>query len=748
MRIFLVFVCLVLLTTSHVIGQQNTRLTLKDKVCGRTVSYAHVVGEYLPPATGNSLAGMTDDQGVVSFSISSPIVIRTSFIGYLSAVDTLYPGKDRVLMLDPTVYNVDEVVVTGQIAPERVDKSIYKVKTIGSVTINQKAANNLSELLSGELNIRSTRSNIFGSGIQMQGMGGEHVKYLVDGVPVIGRQNGELDLDQMNMQNIDHVEIIEGPMSVIYGSNALAGVINLITKRPDRQKYTVSGEAYTESVGVYNFALSGSYAKGRNSVSFNGSRNFFGGFSVSDAPRYMEWNPKLQYDGDASYMYFTKKTSVKLTLGYFNEEIRDYGNPSPIFNWDKAFDKYYFTTRWTGRGEVNQRVFKTGNVNLVTAYSYYNRTKNTYIKDLTTLDKELYVGIDTQDTSWFDNFLFRPVFNNSLSSELLKYQLGLDLNYESGGGKRVENNRQEIGDYAAFLSIAYTPLPQISIQPGVRLIYNTKYNAPMVYSLNVKWNIREELILRGSMAKGFRAPSLKELYLFFVDVNHNVVGNPDLIAETSLNLSTDLTYNTKTAAAYNWGIDFGMYYNHLKNKIQLAKVSDDPLTYSYINIDQNYTQGFDFKFNNRVYPWLKLALGYGVTGRKLENSTLAEDKGFFYSSDFTAQSNISFVRSGLEFSVYYKFNGAYPELLLDASDQLSISTVEAYNTLDANVSRWFYKRRLNIQVGAKNLFDNTDVNVSGSAGGGSGHSGGGSSSAMPVAWGRTFFVKLQFNIGQ
>ncbi len=744
MKGFLVLVGLVLLTYCNVWSQQ-TRLTLKDKVSKRPVAFAHVIGDPIASTRGKTVAATTDMNGVVNFSITSPIKISTSFIGYLPASDTLYPGKDLVVYLEPTVYNVDEVVVTGQISPERVDKSIYKVKTLGTLTISQKAANNLTELLSGELNIRSKKSNVYGSSIMMQGMGGEHVKFLVDGVPVIGRQNGELDLDQMNMQNVDHVEIIEGPMSVIYGSNALAGVINVITKRPDRQKVSLSGEAYTESVGVYNFAATGSLSKGKNSVSFNGSRNFFGGFGVSDAPRYMEWNPKLQYDADASYMFHTQRTTAKITLAYFDEEIRDQGNPSPIFNYDKAFDKYYFTKRWTGRGEWNQKVFKSGNLNLVSAYSYYSRAKNTYIKDLTTLDKTLYVGVDSQDTTWFDNLLIRPVFSNTTPYELLQYQLGFDLNHESGGGKRVDNERQEIGDYAAFLSIAYTPIPQLSIQPGIRAIYNTKYNAPLVYSLNVKYNIREELILRASVAKGFRAPSLKELYLYFVDINHNVVGNPDLIAETSVNASADLTYNTKTAAAYNWGFDFGVYYNHMKNQIQLAKVSDDPLTYSYVNVDQFYTQGFDLKFNNRVYPWLKLVLGYGITGRRLVNNDMKDNMDFSYSNDVTAQSNISWTKTGLEFSVYYKYNGAFPELVIGNDDQIYISTIEAYNTLDANVSRWFFKRRLNIQAGAKNLFDNTDVNTGGYSGGGTAHSSGGSGS-VPVGWGRTFFLKLQFNI--
>ena len=742
MKLFLVFICLALLTALTMSGQQTTKLTLQDKVSGVHVAYAHVLAEILPPAKGKSITQMTNEKGEAEFSISSPVRVSTSFIGYVQAIDTLYPGKAITLLLQPLVYNVDEVVVTGQISPERVDKSIYKVQTLGTMTINQKAANTLSDLLSGELNIRTTHSSVFGSSVMMQGMGGEHVKFLIDGVPVIGRQNGELDLDQMSMQNVDHVEIIEGPMSVIYGSNALAGVINVITKSPDRRKASLGGEVYIESVGVYNLALSGSYSKGKSSVSFNGSRNFFSGFSVVDTSRNKEWNPKLQYDSDISYLYTAKKTTAKITLGYFNELIRDYGDPSPIFNWDKALDRYFYTNRLTARGEFNQKVFKTGNLNVVSAYSYYNRVKNTYLKNLTNLEKSIYIGDDAQDTTWFDNFLIRPVFSNSRPNELLKYQMGFDINYERGGGKRVDDQQQEIGDYAAFLSLAYTPLPQISIQPGIRVIYNTQYEAPLVYSLNLKWNILEELIVRGSLAKGFRAPSLKELYLYFVDSNHEVRGNPNLIAETSMNYSMDITYNTQTAAAYNWGIDFGLFYNHMRNKIELAKNSGGNLAYTYVNIDQYYTQGFDLKFNNRVYPGLKLILGYGVVGRKLLNNTMINGGKFHYSNDFTVQSNVTWRQTGLEFSTFFKYNGSFPELILQESGRLDIRTINSYNTLDINVSRWFLQRSLNVQVGAKNLFDVTNVSSSGYTESETAHSGTGS----PLDWGRTYFVKLQFNI--
>jgi outer membrane receptor for ferrienterochelin and colicins len=115
---------------------------------------------------------------------------------------------------------VDEVVVTGQYKAIKADKSIYKVDVINNTQIKSKAANNLAELLSTELNLRTSMDASLGTNISIQGLSGEHVKILVDGIPVIGRQSGILDLSQVVLSNVDHIEIVEGPMSVIYGSNA------------------------------------------------------------------------------------------------------------------------------------------------------------------------------------------------------------------------------------------------------------------------------------------------------------------------------------------------------------------------------------------------------------------------------------------------------------------------------------------------------------------------------------------------
>jgi len=114
---------------------------------------------------------------------------------------------------------------------------------------------------------------------------------------VIGRLDGNIDLSQINLSEVDHVEIVEGPMSVIYGSNALAGVINIITKENRRSSLMSGFESYYESVGVYN--LNGNFSMNRKNhgIGINFGRNFFGGYSIEPDARSKQWKPKEQYNG-------------------------------------------------------------------------------------------------------------------------------------------------------------------------------------------------------------------------------------------------------------------------------------------------------------------------------------------------------------------------------------------------------------------------------------------------------------------
>src|SRR5258708_4997746 len=122
-----------------------------------------------------------------------------------------------------------EIVVTGQYKPQSVKNSVYQVKVITREKNQKTGASKLQDVINNKLNIRFAQDNATGgSGISMLGLKGQNVKILVDGLPMTGRQgtSNEIDINQVDINSIERIEIIEGPMSVIYGADALGGVIN------------------------------------------------------------------------------------------------------------------------------------------------------------------------------------------------------------------------------------------------------------------------------------------------------------------------------------------------------------------------------------------------------------------------------------------------------------------------------------------------------------------------------------------
>ncbi|QLH45184.1 MAG: TonB-dependent receptor plug domain-containing protein [Bacteroidota bacterium] len=212
-------------------------------------------------ANQSVVQGYSDSLG--TFTLKMPhfrVQLRCSLLGYSSFSKQINPsdlttgagGPEYTVLLERNVQNIQEVVVTGQAQPVLAKQSIYKVNTISAEQIAQRGAVNLGDVLGFEMNQLINNDNILGSSVSMGGLGGQNVKILVNGIPVAGRENGNIDLGQLNMNNIKRVEMIQGPMSVMYGSNALGGVINLITNTPTR-KLNFNVRTYLESIGRYNF---------------------------------------------------------------------------------------------------------------------------------------------------------------------------------------------------------------------------------------------------------------------------------------------------------------------------------------------------------------------------------------------------------------------------------------------------------------------------------------------------------------
>jgi outer membrane receptor for ferrienterochelin and colicins len=737
-RYTLVWLLLLLWLPISLFSQQTVTITVLDKESKEPVQFAHLCFE--DKKSGKQYYQLSDSKGQVSQAIQGPTVLATSVMGYKTRMDTLTASGTLTLLLEPSFFDMDEVVVTAQMSPKKADQSIYQVKVLNSKLISEKAATNLSDLLSGELGLRISQDGALGSSMSMNGLSGEHVKILIDGVPVIGRNNGNIDLSQLNLNNVDHIEIVEGPMSVQYGSNALAGAVNIITKENLRNKLLASVNAYYESVGVYNANATLSINKNKNSFSLNGGRNFFGGYSEADTSRSQQWKPKEQYFTDAYYIFKKDKLKLRLDGKYFKETIQNKGEIRGLYDiW--ALDSYFLTDRLTSKAQLSFPIREHSTFDIMTSWSGYKRTKNTYRKDMTTLDESLASDPSLQDTTTFSSWLSRGNYVWQPKSEVIALQSGFDLNYEKGEGRRILNSSQDIGDYAAFFSAQYNPTKKISLQPGLRIAYNTKYNAPLVPSINFKVSPSEKLDFRLSYVRGFRSPSLKELYLYFVDINHDVRGNPDLKAENSHNFNFSVQYDYERNSNF-YGFEFNTFSNIINSKIDL--VNDTANIYTYANINEFRSLGYNLKYKYRMHPRLNVTFGISQTGIYSSISELSHAlDNYIFSTDIVSEFRYDLFKYGINLSVFYKYNGKYPYYYLDSDDEIALGYMNSYNSLDVTLSKSFFKKNLVLSLGGKNLFNVTNIPRAGA--GAAAHAGGEGSS--PVAWGRTFFMGLNYKFG-
>lgn len=702
-----------------------------------------------------SFGKTSNDKGIVTFhsneddsTLYTLMSYAAGFEKYSKVMMGIEVNHLKRIYLLPVNMNLGEVVITAQYTPTQVDQSVQKVQIIDRKKIDEMGAVNLKDVMSNQLNVRLQQDNVLGSGMSLQGVSGENIKILMDGVPVIGRLNGNIDMSQINLNNVDHIEFIEGPLSVQYGTNALAGTINIISKRAISKKLTADLTSYYESIGTYNLNGGLTFYHKKNYIQVTGGRNYFDGWNPDDTPfyfakshiadstRYKQWKPKEQYFAGLSYQYNFKKLTAGFKSNYFNEAIINRGYPRAPYA-ETSFDDYYYTKRFDNSIFLNGILSKNWKINSLLAYNYYSRIKKTVYKDLTTLDETLSGNSSDQDTSIFTLIMSRASFTHVKDSSKFNYELGYDVNYESALGKRIDKQIQYMGDYAGFATLEYRPYARLILKPGLRYSYNTIYKTPVVPSFNVKWSLNSRHLLRASYARGFRAPSLKELYFLFVDINHNIIGNQDLKAEQSDNYS--IAYNYKEVFnELKLIVDVSVFYNDIYNLITLAQTSGTE--YSYVNIGKYKTTSTQLNAKVKYKQW-SIQAGGTYTGRYNELSKTNGVPVYNYSPEAQLNGSYNFKKQKLTASFFYKYNGKLPGYAL-VNNEVQQTFVSDYHTMDATLSKLFLNEKIGLTIGCKNIFDVKNLATSAVSSGV--HSS--SSSSMPLSTGRNYFIKLSFNL--
>ncbi len=734
------------------VAHGQTTITILDDT-GRPLPSAHVIFKEMQGQSETTMLVDMDGKATIpaSFTGQHPrFILRATYLGFKATADTVNADADIIIRMKPDPFALEQVVVTAQYAPTSTDKAIHSTKVIDRKRMEAQAAVTLRDALQKETNMRISQDNILGSGISMQGISGQNVKILVDGVPMIGRLDGNIDLSQINLNNIERIEIVEGPLSVNYGTDALAGTINLITKKDQTDDLQVGLHAYYESVGQYNTDGRIGISRGKHSGSVSGGRNYFGGWSagqpffafpeqtVADSSRFRSWKPKEQWFGQAQYRYQAERWSVRAYGDIFREEILNRGRPrGPFFT--SAFDDTYQTARYNGGLDADVRIGKHHHAKVLASYNDFERVKNSWFRDLTTLEALPVPSVTEHDTSRFTLWMSRGTFARAKAGAKFNYEAGYDINVETAYGRRITDGQQTIGDYAFFGSMEYSPIAKLTIRPGVRWGYNSAYAAPATPSLHVRWEVGK-FTVRASYARGFRAPSLKELHFEFVDINHNITGNTELMAEHSDNVTVNLRWKflrDQTALR----LELGGYYNDIRNLITLG-LRPGTQEYTYINVGLFRTVGAQFNTHLRFHH-LTADIGGAYVGRYNVLSESLTAPMFSFSPEFRGAITYDVQPWKLSISLFYNYIGVLPTYLTDGEGGVRIGQQDDYHLMDLTLAKTLWKGRITWSIGAKNLLDVTQVNAAGGTGGA--HSSGGG--AVPVAWGRSVFMGVKFNVG-
>lgn len=659
--------------------------------------------------------------------------------------------------------DLKEVTVTGQYQPQSLRNSVYQTRVISAESIRLRAATNIQQVLNTELGFRFSNDLTLGtSDIQMMGMSGRNVKILLDGVPMVDRSDTRESLNQIDINTVERIEIVEGPLSVSYGTDALAGVINIITKKQGKETLNINARVQEETVGkAYSpfskdglhmqHAGAGWQNKGWNILG-GLSHNDFGGFNVPGAIATADeiaantnrWKPKEQWLANTRLGYSKDNFNVWYRLNYVDETIDSKGGYNP--NNYKATNQKYITNRYTqalqGDYRFSDRLQLTG----VLGYANLKRTTRSVVHDYTTGEEVLSGAEGEQDISKFRSTNIRSTVQYKLSG-LVSFQPGVEVNLDEADGARIKGSPR-IYDYAFFISSELKIIKDVTIRPGFRLIKNSVYDAPPVIpSLHTKIRLNDLFDLRFGYASGFRSPALRELYYDFFDASHSIMGNPNLKAEQSNSFTASLSLAENKSEDLRFRSVLSGFYNRFRNRIDFGLYTADPTITTLINIAKYKTTGGTFE-NTLYLKNFQVSLGFSYIGTYNQYSGSAAQYGespeFVWSPEINSNLTYLFAKAGTSVNLAFKFTGKRPVYEISSVndlEQVRLAKVGSYSIADLMFTKNIL-HSLTLNAGVKNLFDISSLSntalVSSAA-----HSTG--SGPVPLSYGRSYVIGLSFN---
>lgn len=552
---------------------------------------------------------------------------------FVVAVLLVLPVKAQQEGVDSVEFrqDIDAVVVTGTGTEHKQADAPVQTEVIHREEIERFGSASLTHILSGLLPSFDFSRSDMGIAMQMGGLGGAYILVLVDGKRLVSNFGGQPDLDLVNPSRIDRIEIVKGAASALYGSDAIAGVINIITKRAHTD-FSVSN---TTRVGSYLDALQA------NALQFtvgpftsltdfilkhcNGWQNT----TYEDPNRYerpvtnsINKTSNEYTDWKVAQLLEWRRRGYTINAGgsYYRKDIH---RPTGVPDY-KTFDFRYRNAT----ADLGVRVPIGGGHQLTADFCYsmhayyYIYTAETWTRHYDRTGKEMMFPYFPGDYSLESNAQravghAKGVFSFPYSNQL---SVGFDAEYHwLIAPQRLERESQ--GDFtgAFYAQNEWLPLKNFNVTAGFRLTGHRAFKLRFTPKVSVLWRLND-FCLRAAYSEGFKTPSIKELHYRYVRqmaLVVLVVGNPNLKPQSSRYVSASVEY-----AIPRFEINVTGYANFLDNMITLVTVprSEAPgdllVTYApsrvrmYKNMDKARTYGCDVNIRWRVVDKLTLRGSY------------------------------------------------------------------------------------------------------------------------------------------
>lgn len=584
----------------------------------------------------------------------------------------------------------EEIVVSASRTEQARNETTAPVGVIDRAEIEASGATTVAELLRTVPGVQVVPTH-GGDGLRLQGFDPQHSLVLVDGRPVAGRVDGTLDLSRLLLADVERIEIVPGPSSALYGSEALGGVVNIVSRRK-------AGKPRIDAslrVGSRRLAEGNAYFSAGNGTFSGGA-----GADVQFQDGYDFDTADVATDGDAIDDLGTRGWIRVRPPGAFT------------FEGDLAYrkrDRTGIDASATGAVFDRRTLEESADASLATQYwpgtQHLSRLQvaGTSWRQQALSDQR---DSDVQDT--YDETLDRRAlayfsYRWVTGSHVLVGGIdGTAESLDSGRLTRGTANRERLALYAQD-DWRVLPEPRFSLSPGARVDFDTQFGVHGTPHLAARFDPVHQVSLQVSAGAGFRAPEFKELYLAFdhSSFGYVVEGNAALRPESSWGATSELKW--RPAGPLSAGA--GGWWHEVSNLIDVDLLAEGGAggvaTYTYVNINEAVMRGLTGSVGWDFAKPANIQASYTFTdARDRSDDAVLEGRArHTVAGSLTTEP----LRVPVSLSVRGEWVGPRPF----ADDEGEITWTKPYLWVDSRLA-WRVKAGFSLETGVKNLLDVRD----------------------------------------